>query len=292
MNGLLGAFGLNIENIFSYENMFLLAIGLFWLAIASIQDFKKREVENWWSFSLIAFVLVYRAFISIESSSIMYFVWGLIGLVVGFALMNAFYYARVFAGGDAKLLMALCALLPLSYDWVSNLLVLLVFLISSILVGGVYGLIYSFILMIKNFKRFRKEYEKSFKNYKKLFYLSLCFALLAFIAFFIADNKVLLLLGIIMLLSPFLFSFAKAVEESCMIGFVKVKNLTIGDWLAEKIRVKNKIIKPYWEGLNEKELNLIRKYLKKDVLIKQGIPFVPVFFLAFIVAFLLIYKVL
>ena len=117
------------SEIFSMENMFLIFIAVLWLLIASIQDFRSREVENWWSFGMIAFVLSFRAFVSIESMSFMPFLWGIIGLAIGFAIANAFYYGRMFAGGDAKVLMALGTVIPLSLDWQINLFLALAFIV-------------------------------------------------------------------------------------------------------------------------------------------------------------------
>lgn len=65
----------------------------------------------------------------------------------------------------------------------------------------------------------------------------------------------------------------------------KTNQVTIGDWLYEEVKIGKKNIKPYWEGLSEKEVELIRKSNKK-VLIKQGIPFVPGFLIAFILLIL------
>ena len=39
------------KEIFSAPALFMIGIGLFWMVIASIQDIRKREVENWWNFS-------------------------------------------------------------------------------------------------------------------------------------------------------------------------------------------------------------------------------------------------
>jgi len=41
-----------------------------------------------------------------------FFYQGLIGLGIFFVLGNALYYGRMFAGGDAKLMIALGAVLP------------------------------------------------------------------------------------------------------------------------------------------------------------------------------------
>ena len=156
-NYLINILGLNL-NIFNFQNIVLLAIALFWLIFASVQDFKRREVENWWSFSLIVIVLAFRAFFSLQEKSWSFFIWGLIGIVVGFALSEIFYYSRIFAGGDAKLLMALGPILMLSGDWRVNLFIVIGFIVLFLLSGGLYGLIYTKFLVIFNFRAFRKEF--------------------------------------------------------------------------------------------------------------------------------------
>ena len=277
------AFSINIEEIFSLANLFMIAVALFWMIIASIQDFKRREVENWWNFSLIAFVLAFRAFLSIENWNYWYFIWGIIGLVAGFILMNAFYYGRMFAGGDAKLLMALGTILPLSLSWKVNLGIFIAFIFLFLIAGAVYGLIYSFVLMAMNYKKFEKEFLWQFREYGKIIYLLEIISLVFIISFWLAKFYLGVALSFILLISPLLLIYAKTIEESCMMIKVDVKNLTIGDWIVNPVKAGKKIIKPNWEGLSERELKLIQKKLKGRVLVKQGIPFVPAFLLAFII---------
>ena len=142
------------ENLFISANLFILSLAVMWLIVASILDFRKREVENWWSFSLIIFVFAFRAFLSIESSNYLYLVWGLIGLIVGFGLCNLFYYGRMFGGGDAKFLMALGTILPLSLDWKVNLFIFVLFILALLFSGAIYGLVYCVVLTFMNFRKF------------------------------------------------------------------------------------------------------------------------------------------
>ena len=65
------------------------------------------------------------------------------------------------------------------------------------------------------------------------------------------------------------------------------REATVGDWLYEEIKIGRKKFKPSWEGLDEREVKILRKY-KKKIKIKVGIPFVPVFLFAFL--FLFIFK--
>ena len=90
-------------------------------------------------------------------------------------------------------------------------------------------------------------------------------------------------IGLMILLFPLLFVFAKAVEESCMIASVPPYRVTEGDWLYKDIIIKGKKIKSSWEGVSKKELELIQKKVKKKILVKYGIPFTPSFLFAFIV---------
>jgi prepilin signal peptidase PulO-like enzyme (type II secretory pathway) len=66
-----------------------------------------------------------------------------------------------------------------------------------------------------------------------------------------------------------------------MIREVKPENLIVGDWLVKEVRIGSKKIVPSWEGLSEKDILLLKKN-KKKVLVRFGIPYVPVFFFSFL----------
>ncbi|MDO8460570.1 MAG: hypothetical protein Q7S74_05650, partial [Nanoarchaeota archaeon] len=67
-----------------------------------------------------------------------------------------------------------------------------------------------------------------------------------------------------------------------MLKLVSPQNLTEGDWLERDVRIGNKTIKKTVHGLSWNEIKLLRKANKK-VYIKEGIPFVPAFLIAFII---------
>src|SRR3990167_3132221 len=118
------------------ENWFLIAIGLVWIIGAVMQDLRRREVDNIWNFSLIGVALAYRGAVSVFGSNYWFVLNGLIGLSVFLLLGNLFYYSRLFAGGDAKLLIALGVVLPLSYDWVVNFKIFGFFVLIFMLGGS------------------------------------------------------------------------------------------------------------------------------------------------------------
>ena len=258
---------------------FLASLALIWIIYASISDLKKREVPNWLSFSLIAFSLAYRALFSAINANLWFFVSGLIYLGIFIALGYAFYYARVFAGGDAKLLMSIGAILPVSSSFMSSLGISAIFIFLMLFFGGIWGLFFSFILALKHKKEFKKELGKQIKLNKKIFYYSFALAVPALILVYF--DMIFIFIVILVLLSPILYVYAKSVEEACMIKTISSSKLVEGDWLYQEVRIKGKTIKPNWEGLSEKQVSLLKKYNKK-VKVKEGIPFVPSFFFAFI----------
>jgi len=263
------------------ENLFLIVLAFVWIIGAILQDFKRREVDNLWNFSLIAFALAYRLSVSVFSSDYLFFLNGLIGFAVFLFLGNLFYYARLFAGGDAKLFIAMGAILPLSINWMVNFKIFGAFILLFFLTGSIYAFIWSFVLMFKRWTEFKKEFLKQWKVYRRLFIFALIFVLLWMIVVFLTSQIGFILIGLVVLLFPFLFIYAKSIEEVCMIKLVKSNEVTIGDWLYQDIKIGRKTIKACWDGISKKELELIKKNGKK-VLIKQGIPFTPSFLFALI----------
>src|SRR3989338_8918958 len=153
-----------------FTELFLFALAFIWLAVASFQDIRKREVANWLSFSLILFALAFRAFYALMNNDMWFFLNGLIGLAIFFIIANMLYYGRLFAGGDAKLLMALGAVLPFSGSFFSNMAFLLVFIFLFLAAGSVYSLIYTIFLVSKRKKEFAREIKSQFKKNRILFF--------------------------------------------------------------------------------------------------------------------------
>lgn len=262
-------------------DFFLIALALVWISFASLQDLKKREIYNWISFSLIGFALAYRAIYSVINSDLMFLIYGLLGLAVFVIVGYGFYYARVFAGGDAKLLMALGAVLPMSSSLLGNVAISLGFILLLLIFGSLWGIFYSGLLVLGNKRRFLTEFRKQYKRNRNLLYgfILLAVVVAGIVALFF--DTLMFVLPLVLLLFPLLYIYGKAVEESCLVIFVSSKELTVGDWLYSQVRVGKRIIKPNWEGLSESELTLLRKSRKK-IEVRYGIPFVPSFFFAFL----------
>lgn len=264
------------------EVIFLVVLASVWIVFASAQDLKHREVANWLSFSLIIFAIGFRFFWSLFSSGndFMFFYQGLIGLGIFFIVGNLFYYSRLFAGGDAKLMIALGPVLGFSSNFTTNLKIYFIFLFIFLFAGMFYGIFWSVGLMSSHFKNFKKEFSNVFyKNAKLALLVSFCGMVLIFFGFI---NLIFSYLGFWILILPYVYIFAKAIDGACMVKNIPVSDLVEGDWLFRDVKIGKKLIKANWDGLNKSEINLLKKN-KKFVLIRQGIPFVPVFLIAFLI---------
>ena len=263
-----------------YHIIFLIFLAGIWLVFASIHDLKKRIVPNWLSFSLIIFALGFRFFYSLFNENFSFFLQGLIGLGIFFIIGNLLYYGRMFAGGDAKLMIALGPILGFSGSFFENLEFFSLFLILFLFIGGFYGLIWSFFLASNNFNILKKEFVKQFNSNRKTIYAVMVFALF-FMVLGLFENLIFYL-GLLIFIMPYLYIYAKAIDDTCLIKTLNVKELEEGDWLHKDLKIGKKVIKMNWEGLNKKEIKEIQKKYKK-IKIRQGIPFVPTFLISFLV---------
>ena len=259
------------------EDYFLFGLALVWTFFAVMQDLRTREIANWLTFSLVGFVLIYRAFFALVFNDFMFFAYGLIGVLFFVALGYLFYYMGVFAGGDAKLLFGLGGIFPYdsfgSYGFYG-----IGFFILLFSIGIFYTLVYSLFLITRDFNSFKKSFVREFLGGKIWSYISV----LIFVAlFFVGD--IFMFYSWVFLIFPLVYFYARAVEKSCMIKLTLPEKLTEGDWLVSDVRVGRKILKKTVHGLSYDEILFLRR-VGKSVLIKSGVPFAPVFLITLIAA--------
>ncbi len=263
-----------------YEYLFLFAVALIWMIFASIQDLRVREVSNWLNFSLVGIGLAYRLFYSVEIGEYNFFILGLIGVLVFFLISQAFYYGKVFGGGDAKLLVAIGAVLPFNSinEFIVNACLFLLFLFS---IGAIYSLIASFIFAFRNKRKFLSEFNKLHKEFNWRFYLLLFLFVFGIVSYGYKISYGLVFVALLLCLS-YLFIYLRAVDKGCMIVYVKPRDLREGDWIGEEIKINGRLIGASVHGLSLLEIKKLIKRGKK-VLVKQGVPFVPVFLISYII---------
>jgi hypothetical protein len=190
-------------------------------------------------------------------------------------LVYLFYFSRVFAGGDCKLLFAATSLF-VSIDFINSLQNLLFFSIAIFFIGAIYGTFWIFGLFLRDFKENKKDFWFLFrKNFHYLLFS------LAFLVLGVFDRGFLLFF-LIALFLIFIFLISKSVEKNSLIKKIYPKELREGDWLEKDLRFKGKTIKSSFEGLSLEDIVFLKNY-KKKIGIKDGIPFAPVFVFAWIV---------
>ncbi len=275
-------------------DLILYSIAFAALVIGSITDIKFREVPDWVNFGLIFAGIGIRALYSIFTFDWTFFINGLIGLGVFVVIAYIMFYTGLWGGGDSKMLMGMGALigLPLVFK---PLPLIIVFFINVFLVGGIYGLFYSIGLAVKHRKKFFKAflkiiYDKKTIKIRRYVLIGLA-ALVLLILFLVQDiilKWVLLIFVLIAYFSFYLMFFIKAVELAAMFKYVEPSELTEGDWIAKEYRSDGKTIcSPKDLGIDKKQIRkliaLKRKGKIKKIKIKEGLPFVPSFLIAFII---------
>ncbi|MBI2139657.1 prepilin peptidase [Candidatus Woesearchaeota archaeon] len=262
------------------------------LAIGSFTDFKKREVPDWLSYGMVIMGLGLSLLFSVLLWDITPLLQSLAGFIIFLGFAFLMFYSGQWGGGDSKVLMGLGALIGL--DWTfSKAPFLLSFFVNMLLAGAAYGLLWSTILIGVHFKKFRAEVKKILLQKKVLLAGAALTGsgMLLFIArFFLEGNsKFLASILTILLFSIFiLWIFLKAVEKACMVKKVTPLQLTEGDWIVKNINHQGKYIcGPKDLGIEKKAIRqlvtLFHRGKIRHVLIKEGIPFVPSFLLAFII---------
>ena len=265
------------------EIVFLFVLALIWILFALVQDMRTTEIANWLNISLVIFALGFRFFYSLFfSTGFDFFYQGLIGLAIFYVLGNLLYNAKMFAGGDAKLFVSLGAVLPISGNFIQNISGFLFFLLAFFVIGAIYSIIASIVLGIQNYSAFRREFRKQFGENKKKMMLSLLAGIILIVLGYI--SLYFFFFGILAFILPYLYLYAKAVDEAAMVKEIRPEKLREGDWLYKDAKAGKRIIRATWDGLSKQEILLLKKYNKK-VWIRTGVPFTAVFFFTAMIYF-------
>lgn len=263
------------------------------LLIGSYTDLKTREVPDWVNFGLIAIGFGTNILFSIVYWKANFIVNSIVGFSIFFAIAWLMFHTGQWGGGDSKMLMGLGSLIGI--DVFSKTFPFLAsFLINILIVGALYGIAWSLSLVLRNRKAFSRSFARILKGKKvalarkMVFIFFIAMVLLAFIPKDNLARMMMLYAAVISALTFYLWLSVRAVEDSCMLRYVSPEKLTEGDWIAKDIRIGGKYIAgPKDLGIEKKQIKkLIELYKRrkvKKVLIKEGIPFVPSFLIAFIV---------
>jgi len=151
--------------------------------------------------------------------------------------------------------------------------------------GSVYSMVWMFYYMFKDFRKFIKEF-KAFN--KKWLYTSLIVFVISSVGLFFGFIGFLIfLLGCCLLLINVLFVVGKISEKLYMYKIRKVSKLVEGDWIGKNIEIKGEVIFSKGDVLDEEGLKKLKSLGLKEILIKEGIAFVPGILLGVLVSFVL-----
>ncbi len=153
------------------------------------------------------------------------------------------------------------------------------------------------IKIINNIKKNKKLNEKIIKKITLIitFILIILFSIITIYLYYYTDIQTTLLFLTIILLSGLLYfnkKYYKIIEETIFIKKTNPKKLVEGDWIITDIKINNKtIVKKTEIGLTKRDIEKIKKYYEKGkikhIYIKEGMPFVPSFLIAFTILLLL-----
>ena len=272
----------------------LLTIGFLWVLAATIFDIKTKEVPNWLNFTLIIVILSYRMFYSIITNNYWVIIEGIIGLGVFLVIANALYYAKAFGGGDAKLLIALGTIIWWGENWKVSATNATTFIMLLLLIGFLYGITMSAIIITKSEKKekekFFEETKKQIKNNKKWLIITGILTIITATISIYYKSPEIMIITIILIIIPILLIYSKTTEKTILTKKISTKELKEGDWLYKEVRLKNgMIIKAKFDGVTKEEIKKIIKN-QNQVIIRDGIAFVPAFLIAYIIMAILWYS--
>lgn len=290
--------------------IFILCLAV--LIIGTITDIKTREVPDFVNFIFIALGLGYHIFQSLIYWNIFPVLESLLGLLVFLGIAYTMFYAGQWGGGDSKLLMGFGAALGLPIAqpitetfsmWIENPPFIIIFFVMTFLVGAIYGLIWVLFQSVHKKKKTWKRMKMLLKEERAKIAKKIVIVV-----------SILLLIGLLILPEPHLKVFftaciflvwaslylsvlVKAVEEVCMTKKIPIEKLTIGDWVVDEVSFNGEhVCGPADLGIEKQQIEdlLMLKQMGgiKKITIREGIPFVPSFLIAFIITFFTIDKII
>lgn len=253
----------------------LLLVSVFaYLLLASINDIKHRFVHDYASYSFGLLFLVLRFLLFFETGSLPGILTVFCYAVPTFLISYFLYKIGAWGGGDVKLLTSVSIGVPfLSTD--TTLPFFANFLSNTIISGMAFGIFWALMLIIINIRKVLKELTR----------LDLIISSVFLIAslWLVFQTSLHKLFALILLFIPLSY-LTKKVENVIQVIDKNVKNLEPGDWILSDIKIGRRTVKKTPIGLTKDDIKLLQKTKLRTIKIKDGIPFVPSFLLAFLSA--------
>ena len=253
---------------------------LLMLLIASIQDFRNREVPDSISYILMAGTLLLSFIYSLAYNTISNLIYIPISLLLLFGFSYFMYRLGQWGGGDVKLMLGLSFVFT-SLNVFSDKSFIALF-INILLFGGIYGLIGTILFGLVKINKLKKHFQR----YDVPFFIASAAIIILSVLLVPFPINIFIAVGVFMIFS---IRFVFLVANNLMYIQEKVSKLTEGDWLAESPKDSNgkKIVPERSTGLTNADIQKLKEKGIKEVIIKIGLPFVPGIFFAVIITVLL-----
>ncbi len=283
------------------SNVILLVSAFIAIIIATITDLKKSEVPDYLNWIFLSFVIFVVIVSSIMSNDLSILLNAALSFIIIFIIGIALYYGQALGGGDIKLLFGLSiafSSMPYFFEQkissidIGNGPFIFSFILNALLIGAIYGLLFSIYIILKNKKNFLKFKEKIIDNlmHKSKFFKSLflaCIILGSIILLMSIFTPILIFLAITIFFAPIIFIVVKTVEQEFLTKKINPEELCEGDWLIDRVVTKNRTIEPGVYGLTNSQIAYLRKNYRGKIKIRFGLPFVPCFLLSLILTLFL-----
>jgi len=251
------------------------AIALLGTGIAGKQDLETSDISDILVFSMIGLGLAIHGIDSLLAGSIDPFVSSLSTTIIFGVFAYFMYYIGAWGGGDGALLVAIGALLPTA-PFSSAITIIpfpAIYFVNVFLIGFFYSLAY-LVLTIFRDEKARNSYIRSLTKNKNMIYIFTGFAAVALAV----DRSILgAILSVLLLTIPFIYQLT-TISEKIFLKKISVRKLKVGDMVGEDIP-RLGLYKRKIRGLTIEEVRALRRY-KKFVLVRDGVRYGPVFFLA------------
>lgn len=259
-------------------SIILVIVALLVLLIATYTDFKTGEIPDWLSYGFIISALGIRVMHSIIYSDWLYTLYGILGFGAMYAFGILIYYSRQWGGGDAKIAMGLgAAFATPPFAYFGNAPYLLALTANIFIAGGVYGLFWSVYVFLRRFRASILAVKQEITGRMGIYIFGIALVVIALgIALFSSGMTAVMMFYVSIVIFAYfiLFMFIKGAEKTGMYEKVPISKLTEGDWAAEDIKIRGKVICSVKDpGLTIEQIQALKKARVKSLLVKRGIKF-------------------
>ena len=255
---------------------------------------KIKEVPDWLSYSLIFSAFSIRLIASITYTNYLYFLYAILGFAAMFLLGTVFYYSKQWGGGDTKLLIGLGVVFATKpfFTPETKFPFLAILLFNILIIGAFYGLLWTFILVIKHWDRFKIRFKVKLRDEKVKLVEKIIAAIIIvniLLIFTFQDNFTrftIIILNGLLIIYLYLWIAVKAIESLSMYREISPEKLVEGDWVAKNVYKRKQLIYKRNSGISKEDIEKIKDADIEQVTIKEGIPFVPPFLIGTILSIL------